>query len=47
MNHLLVASCFLKEQRKKKNDMDTEEEKKIEDAIWKANIIVTMATINI
>ena len=32
---------------KKKNNMESEEEKKIEDARWKANIIVAMATINI
>ena len=31
----------------KKNHMDSEEEKNIKDASWKANRIVTMATINI
>ena len=31
----------------KKNDMESEEEKKMQDARWKANRIVTMATINI
>ena len=30
----------------KKNDMESEEEKKMEDARWKANRIVTMATVN-
>ena len=29
------------------NDVESEEEKKMEDARWKANRIVTMATINI
>ena len=29
------------------NDMESEEEKRMEDARWKANRIVTMATINI
>ena len=47
MNHLLFAFWFLQELRKKKIDMESEEEKKIEDARWKANRIVTMATINI
>ena len=47
MNHLLLAFWFLQEVMKKKNDMESEEEKKIEDARYKANIIVTMATINI
>ena len=47
MNHLLFAFWFLQELRKKKNDMESEEEKKMEDARWKANRIVTMATINI
>jgi hypothetical protein len=38
----------LQELRKKKNDMESEEEKKkMEDARWKANRIITMATINI
>ena len=40
INQLLFASRFLQEQRKKKNEMKTEEEKKMEYAIWKANIIV-------
>ena len=31
----------------KKNDMESEEEKKIEDVRWMANIIVTIAKINI
>jgi len=31
MNHLLSASCFLQELRKKKNDIGTEEEKKMKD----------------
>ena len=31
----------------KKNDMESEEEKKMEDARGKANRLVTMATINI
>ena len=31
----------------KKNDMESEEEKKMPDARWKANRIVTMATLNI
>ena len=31
----------------KKNDMECEEEKAMEDARWKANRIVTTATINI
>ena len=47
MNHLLFAFWFLQEVRKKKNDMESEEEKKMEDARYKANRIVTMATINI
>ena len=47
MNHLLFASWFLQDQRKKKNEMETEEEKKMEDSIWEANLIVTMATNNI
>ena len=47
MNHLLFAFWFLQELRMKKNDMESEEEKKMEDARWKANRIVTMATINI
>ena len=47
MNHLLFTFKFLQELRKKKNDMESEEEKKMEDARWKANRIVTMATINI
>ena len=46
MNHLLFAFWFLQELRKKNNDMESEEEKKVEDARWKANKIVTMATIN-
>ena len=46
MNHLLFVSQFLQEQRKKKNEMETEGETKMEDAIWKANI-GTMAKINI
>ena len=33
--------------RKKKNEIESEGEKKIEDARWRANRIVTMATINI
>ena len=47
MNHLLFAFWFLQELRKKKNELESEEEKKMEDARWKANRIVTMATINI
>ena len=47
MNHLLFAFWFLQELRKKKNEIESEEEKKMEDAKWKANRIVTMATINI
>ena len=47
MNNLPFASWFLQEQRMKKNDMESEEEKKMEDARWKANRIVTMATLNI
>jgi hypothetical protein len=31
----------------KKNGMESEEEKKMQDEIWMANRIVTMATINI
>ena len=31
----------------KKNDMESEEEKKMEDARWKTKRIVTMTTINI
>ena len=31
----------------KKNFMESEEEKKMDDARWKANKIVTIATINI
>ena len=45
MNHLLFSFWFLQELRKKKNYMESEEEKKMEDAIWKSNWIVTMATI--
>jgi hypothetical protein len=33
--------------RKKKNEMESEEEKNMEDARLKANRIITMATINI
>ena len=47
MNYLLFAFWFLQELRKKKNEMESEEEKNMEDARWKANRIVTMATINI
>ena len=47
MNYLLFAFWFLQELKKKKNEMESEEEKKMEDARWKANRIVTMATINI
>ena len=47
MNRLLFASIFLKELRNKKNETETEEEKKMEDAIWKVNSIVTMAAIDI
>ena len=47
MNQLLFVFLFLQEQRKKKkNDMESKEEKKMEDAIWKSNIIVTMAPFN-
>ena len=47
MNHLFFASWFLQEHRNKKNEMTTGEEEKMEDTIWKANIVVTMATIKI
>ena len=47
MNHLLFAFWFLQEPRKKTNGMESEEEKKMEDTRWKADRIVTMATINI
>ena len=47
MNYLLFAFRFLQELRKETNDMESEEEKKMQDARWKANRIVTMATINI
>ena len=47
MNHLLFAFGFLQELRMKKNDMESEKKKKMEDARWKANRIVTMATVNL
>ena len=45
MNHFLFTSWFLQNLWKKKIEMETEEEKKVDK--HKANIIVTMATINI
>ena len=44
MNHLLFAFWFLQKLRKKKNGI---KKKKIEDARWKANKTLTIATINI
>ena len=43
----LFAFWLLQELRIKKNDIEYEEEKKTEDARWKANRIITIATINI
>ena len=47
MNHLLFGFWFLQELRMKKNDIESEDEKKIEEARWEADKIVTRATIKI
>ena len=47
MNHLLLAFWFLQDLRMKKNDIESEEEKKIDNVRWKANRIFTMAIINL
>ena len=47
MNYLLYAFSFFQELRITKNDIESEEEKKMKDARWKANRFVTMATITI
>ena len=47
MNHLLLSLWFFQELRTKKNDMESEEEKNLEDVWWNSKRIVTMATIKI